>query len=74
MYKSVKVEFDKKPNSCKNLTTDDMFVKLPKLQSLVNALVWERLLCACSQKRILRLVFNVDDYFCFVYDVFCGIF
>jgi hypothetical protein len=39
VYKSVKIEFDKKPNSCKNLTTDDMFVKLPKLQSLINALL-----------------------------------
>lgn len=39
VYKSVKIEFDKKPNACKNLTVDDMFVKLPKLQSLINALL-----------------------------------
>lgn len=39
VFKALKIEFDKKPDACKQLTVDDMFVKLPKLQSLVNSLL-----------------------------------
>ncbi len=39
VFKALKLEFDKKPDACKQLSVDDMFVKLPKLQSLVNSLL-----------------------------------
>jgi hypothetical protein len=39
VFKALKIEFEKKPDACKSISVDEMFVKLPKLQSLVNSLL-----------------------------------